>query len=124
MTFETSNDAADPVLENIRGTHDTLSVRRAFGDAYELNGIRIIPVARVAGGAGGGGGQGTKEGESGRGFGTGFGLEVRPVGIYQVRGDSVEWKPAVDVNRLARGGQILGGVVAVCAMLVLLRRFR
>ena len=41
-----------------------------------------------------------------------------------VRDGSVVWKPAVDVNRLARGGQILGGVAIVCATAVLLRRMR
>ena len=33
---------------------DNLSVRRAFGEAYEKNGMLIIPVAIVAGGGGGG----------------------------------------------------------------------
>jgi len=33
---------------------DQLSVRRAFGPAYEKNGLLIIPVALVAGGGGGG----------------------------------------------------------------------
>jgi len=36
----------------------------------------------------------------------------------------VEWKPAVDVNRLAKGGQVLAGIVAVCVTLALLRRRR
>ena len=33
---------------------DDLSVRRAFGTAYEKDGMLIIPVAIVAGGGGGG----------------------------------------------------------------------
>ena len=33
---------------------DNLSVRRAFGTAYEKDGMLIIPVAIVAGGGGGG----------------------------------------------------------------------
>jgi uncharacterized spore protein YtfJ len=33
---------------------DNLSVRRAFGEAYEKDGMLIIPVAIVAGGGGGG----------------------------------------------------------------------
>ena len=33
---------------------DNFSVRRAFGTAYEKDGILIIPVALVAGGGGGG----------------------------------------------------------------------
>jgi uncharacterized spore protein YtfJ len=35
-----------------------LSVGRAFGAAYEMNGALIIPVALVAGGGGGGGSEG------------------------------------------------------------------
>ena len=98
---------------------------RSFGDAYVVDGTTVIPVARVAGGAGGGGGDGVDEsGESGGGFGTGFGLGVKPLGVYEVRGGNVEWKPAVDVNRLAKGGQVLAGIIAVCATLVLLSRAR
>jgi uncharacterized spore protein YtfJ len=124
MTFEQGGDPADPVMENIRGTYDALNVRRVFGDPYQADGVTVIPVARVAGGAGGGGGKGTHEGDTGHGFGTGFGVQARPVGVYEVRGSSVVWKPAVDVNRLARGGQVLGGIVIVCATLLLLRRGR
>jgi uncharacterized spore protein YtfJ len=117
----TIDEARLTVLENIRGARDALSVRRVFGDAYELDGVTIIPVARVAGGAGGGGGEGPSEKE-GSGFGGGFGLGAHPVGVYEVRDGHVEWKPAVDVNRLARGGQILAGVMAVCVALALRRR--
>ena len=86
MTFENGRDPADPVLENIRGTYDAINVKRVFGEPYQVNGLTVIPVARVAGGAGGGGGQGTNGGESGKGFGTGFGVHARPVGVYEVRG--------------------------------------
>ena len=42
-------------LENLLAkTSDSLSVRRAFGTAYEKDGMLIIPVAIVAGGGGGG----------------------------------------------------------------------
>lgn len=123
-TAGTSRSPAD-VLDSIRGTHDSMSVSRAYGDPYELDGVTIIPVARVSGGAGGGGGEGSDdEGSTGGGFGTGFGLHVNPVGVYEVRGDQVEWKPALDVARLARGGQILAGVVAVCVMIVAVVRAR
>lgn len=113
------------VIDSIKGTRDSISVARAYGDPYELDGVTVIPVARVVGGGGGGGGEGTDdEGASGGGFGTGFGLRVHPIGVYEVRGDSVEWKPSIDVNRLAKGGQVLAGVVAVCVTLVLLSRSR
>ena len=42
-------------VENILArASENLSVRRAFGTAYEKDGMLIIPVALVAGGAGGG----------------------------------------------------------------------
>jgi len=40
---------------------DNLSVRRAFGEAYEKNGMLIIPVAIVAGGGGGGTGHNRRD---------------------------------------------------------------
>ncbi len=46
------------VIDTIKGTRDALTVQRVFGDAYELDGIQVIPVARIAGGAGGGAGEG------------------------------------------------------------------
>ena len=42
-----------------------MTVRGVFGDAYELDGVTIIPVARVVGGAGGGGGGGFSRGGGG-----------------------------------------------------------
>ncbi len=124
---DTSRRSANEVLENLRGTRDAMNVRRVFGDAYELDGLTVIPVARVTGGGGGGGGEGTStgdsgKGESGGGFGTGFGLTVQPVGVYQVRDGEVVWKPAVDAGRLAKGGQVLAGIVIVGITLVALRR--
>ena len=87
-----------------------------------MDGCTVIPVAKVMGGAGGGGGEGNKEGESGTGFGTGFGLQAQPVGVYQVRNGEVVWKPAIDVTRLAKGGQMLAAIVTVCATLIILAR--
>jgi uncharacterized spore protein YtfJ len=121
---ETTAESTTTVLDNIRGTHDALSVRRVFGDPVEAGGVTIIPVARVAGGAGGGGGQGSREEENGSGFGTGFGIHARPVGVYAIRDGQVEWKPTVDVTRLAHGGQVLGGIISVCLTVILLRKFR
>jgi len=113
---------ASGVIDSIKATRDSLSVSRAYGTAYELDGVTVIPVARVAGGSGGGGGEGSSDEGSGGGFGTGFGLHVSPIGVYEVRNGKVEWKPTVDVNRLLKGGQVLGGIIAVCVTLVLLVR--
>jgi uncharacterized spore protein YtfJ len=115
MTVTDSTTASfDEVIESIKGTRDVMSVGRAYGAPYELDGVTVIPVARVSGGAGGGGGEGADEEQSGGGFGTGFGLHVNPVGVYEVRGGQVVWKPSVDLNRLLRGGQVLTGIIVVC----------
>jgi uncharacterized spore protein YtfJ len=74
----------------------------------------VIPAAAV--GAGGGGGSGNQSGgESGAGEGGGFGLRARPAGAFVIRNGSVRWQPAIDVNRVVMGAQ----VVAVVALLVL-----
>jgi uncharacterized spore protein YtfJ len=101
------------VQDVIAQARDAMTVKRVFGEPYEKNGVTVIPAARVQGGAGGGGGEGP-EGQ-GRGSGTGFGLSARPVGAYLIRGDEVTWRPAVDLNRIVLGGQI----VAVVALLTI-----
>ena len=106
---------------------DNLSVRRAFGAAYEKNGTLIIPVALVAGGGGAGTsrtGRGNPatgrrpEGEDPahdaapqdpepRDAGGGFGGLVLPTGVYVVKGDQVRWVPAVDTTIVVLGSLIL-----------------
>jgi hypothetical protein len=99
---------------------DNLSLGRAFGAAYEKDGLLIIPVAVVAGGGGGGTAR-TRRGNSAAGpddppgereavhnatpqdagrteTGGGFGGLVLPSGAYVVRGDQVRWVPAVDTT--------------------------
>jgi uncharacterized spore protein YtfJ len=124
MTTESSGTSATTILDSIRGTRDALSVQRVFGDPHEVDGVTIIPVARISGGAGGGGGEGSREQESGSGFGTGFGLRADPVGVYKVRDGEVHWKPTIDVNRLIRGCQVLTAIIAVCISLTVMRRSR
>ena len=99
------------VQDVIAQARDSLTVKRVFGESYEKNGVTVIPAARIQGGAGGGGGEGP-EGQ-GKGSGSGFGLSARPAGAYVIRGDKVAWRPALDVNRIILGAQI----VAVVAFL-------
>ena len=110
------------VADTIKGTRDALTVKRVFGEAYELDGAQIIPVAKVSGGAGGGGGEGGEAEAKEGGYGSGFGLQVRPVGVYEIRDGRAVWKPAVDVNRVVRGGQVLAGIALVCITLTLITR--
>jgi uncharacterized spore protein YtfJ len=98
------------VEELISSARDMTSARRVYGDPYEKNGITVIPAATVRGGGGGGSG-----GDRGEGEGGGFGLAARPTGAWVVEDDEATWKPAIDVNRIVLGGQ----VVAVTAILVI-----
>jgi uncharacterized spore protein YtfJ len=96
---------------------ESFSVRRAFGAAYEKDGLLVIPVALVAGGGGGGEGARSPEGQRPRpasnppddaghgpesavesGSGGGFGGLIMPIGAYVVKGDQVRWVPAVNVT--------------------------
>ena len=45
------------------------------------------------------------------------------MGVYVVAGSTVQWRPALDVNRIILGGQI-AGAVAVTALSRALRRRR
>jgi uncharacterized spore protein YtfJ len=116
-------------VENILArASENLSVRRAFGAAYEKDGMLIIPVALVAGGGGGGTGTARRDGQpaaapagqdaaaqdsSGRtDAGGGFGGLVLPSGAYVVKGDQVRWVPAVDATIIALASLSLVRVLA------------
>ena len=101
------------VRDVIEQAPDDLTVKRMFGEPYERNGVKVIPVARVQGGAGGGGGEG--HGGQGKGSGSGFGMSARPVGVFLIRGSDMTWRPAVDVNRIVLGGQSM----AIVALLTI-----
>ena len=91
---------------------DTMTVKRVFGDPIEKDGVTVIPVAKVAGGAGGGSGtSGEGEGETSSGSGGGFGVRAVPAGVYVIRGAEVSWQPALDVNRVILGGQLVAIVL-------------
>lgn len=112
---------------------DTLTVRRVFGEAYEREGVLVVPVARVLGGTGGGAGTGEMDGSlpgketrghsTGAGGGGGFAARVKPLGVFVIDGTGVQWRPALDLNRVILGGQVVGAV-AVLAIAWASRRRR
>lgn len=94
------------VRQMIEQAKDAMTVKRVYGEPYEKGGVTVIPAARIQGGAGGGQGEGP--GGEGTGSGSGFGLNAKPVGVFVIKGDDVVWRPAVDVNRVILGAQLLG----------------
>jgi uncharacterized spore protein YtfJ len=108
------------VQEVIAQARDALTVKRVFGEPYEKDGVTIIPAARVQGGAGGGGADGAQG--QGRGSGGGFGMTARPVGAFIIRGGELSWRPAVDVNRILLGAQVVAIVALLTARTILKAR--
>jgi hypothetical protein len=41
-------------------------------------------------------------------------VNAKPAGAFVIRGDDVQWRPAVDVNRVILGGQL----IAIAALLL------
>ena len=100
--------------ELVKGYRDAVTVKKVFGEPFEKNGVTVIPAAKVMGGGGGGSGESPDQGQ---GSGTGFGMTGKPVGAYVIRGDSVKWEPAIDINRLITGGLVLAGLSIVLRFL-------
>jgi uncharacterized spore protein YtfJ len=94
-------------LEELVSTaRDAITVKRVFSEPYEKDGVTVITAAGVAGGGGGGGGH-DEHGQEGEGGG--FGVAARPVGAYVIKDGQVQWRPAVDVNRL---------LAVICALVI------
>lgn len=101
----------------LAGAREAMTVACVFGDPVQKDGVTLVPVARVRGGGGGGG----DERHNGGG---GFGLVAAPAGAYVIRDGAVEWKPAVDPNRIVLGGQLVGALALFVAWRLLRRRAR
>lgn len=113
MTATTMKDAH--VLDGLRDMMDHVAVGRVFGTPITQGDAIMLPVAKIGGGAGGGSGTGPAEqGQENGGTGGGMGMSAKPLGVFVLRDGTVRWRPAVDVNRIILGGQL----VAVAALLV------
>ena len=104
--------------ETITTARDAITVKRVYGEPYERNGLAVIPAAAVLGGGGGGG---SERGEHSDGGG-GFGVRARPIGAYVIRGEQVSWQPALDLNRVILGCQLLGLAAILLTHRRLMRR--
>jgi uncharacterized spore protein YtfJ len=119
MTETMRSDTA--VLETIREVVNHATAGTVFGTPISQDRLIVLPAAKVSGGGRGGGGSGgsgsgpaDESSEKGRIAG-GLGLSAKPLGVYLIKDGKVAWRPAVDVNRVIAGGQI----VAVIALLTI-----
>lgn len=105
------------VTEVLSSAKDAITVKRVYGEPYEKDGLTVIPAAAVGGGGGGGTGHDAKGEEN---EGAGFGLGARPVGAYVLQGQHVDWRPAVDPNRMV----MVAGMVLIAYLLTRSRVIR
>lgn len=96
------------VDQMVSGAQDAMKAGIVYGQAIEKNGLTVLPAAKIRGGGGGGG-------DAENNGGGGFGLTAKPAGVYVIRGDTVKWEPAIDVNRIVLGAQITA-IVALLAI--------
>ncbi len=101
------------LTDTVQRTIDGMQPKQVYAEPIERDGVIYLAAAKVRGGGGGGN---DKEGNGGGGFG----LTAKPAGVYVIRDGDAEWRPALDLNRVILGGQI----VAVVALLVIWRIFR
>ncbi|GAA2854874.1 hypothetical protein Acy02nite_73560 [Actinoplanes cyaneus] len=122
------------LLEKAKAATDNATVRRVFGEPIERDGIVLLPVATVSAGGGGGAGKGfagktenpdpAGEPSQGEGSGGGFGLNAKPAGVFILKDGDVTWKPALDVNKIVVGGQVIAVVALLVARSILRRQLR
>lgn len=114
MTQATRKDT--DVLETIRDVIDGAAAGRVFGVPITHDGLTLLPVAKVSGAGGGGGGTSPAEdGHDASGSGGGVATSAKPLGVFVIKEGNVRWRPAVDVNKVIVGGQI----VVVAALLMI-----
>ncbi len=109
------SDADATVLDAVQRAVDDATVGAVFGTPISQDGLIVLPVAKVSGGGGGGTNRGPARHDSPEATSTGggLGMAAKPLGVYVIRNGKVRWRPAVDVNRVILGSQL----VAIAALL-------
>ncbi|WP_231992921.1 sporulation protein [Nocardia seriolae] len=104
------------VEDVLTAARDSLTVKRVFAEPIERDGTTVVVAAAVAGGGGGGGGT---DKECQEGSGVGFGIGAKPVGAFVLKDGRVDWKPALDVNRLVLvAGRVVVAILIAGARIV------
>jgi uncharacterized spore protein YtfJ len=125
------------VLESVREAMDNAVNGTVFGTPINHDGVTVLPAAKVSGGGGGGGGgAGLGSGDAehdvggGSGSGGGLGMTARPLGVFVIKDGTVQWRPALDLNKVIIGAQIVATVALLTIRTIVktrrrrLRRYR
>lgn len=97
-------------------------VKAVFGDAIELDGRKVIPVASVRYGFGMGGGTGPKkeEGDAPGGGGGGGGVRIDPIAFAEIVDGKIKIVPIINVGRLV----VIAALVAAWGIFWMTRTVR
>lgn len=117
MTQVANNDTL--VADALRNIVDHASASAVFGAPISRDGVTVLPVAKVSGG--GGGGNAPDGGTAGGG--AGLGLTAKALGVYVIKDAKVSWRPALDLNKVILGGQIVA-VIALFTIRAILKTRR
>jgi uncharacterized spore protein YtfJ len=118
MTQATHSDTS--VMETIRDVVDAAAAGKVFGAPITHGSMTVLPVAKVSGGGGGGQGTGpTQDGHETGGTGGGLGVSAKPLGVFVIKENTVRWRPAVDLNKVIIGGQVIAviGLLTIRALI-------
>lgn len=112
----------DDLQKRFQEMQEKASVRTVFGEAIELNGRKVIPVASLQYAFGVGGGSGSKkaEGEAPGGGGGGGGVRVEPIAVVEIGDGKLKVEPILNFTRLA----VLGMIVAMWSVFWVSRTIR
>ena len=119
----------EQILNRIGQISERAEVKTVFGEPYRVNGLTVVPVAKVAYAFGFGAGRGTAKGRAaaagaatgedggpaagerlrGEGVGGGGGgrLSVRPVAVLEIGAAETKVRPIVDVTRIVVAALLL-----------------
>jgi uncharacterized spore protein YtfJ len=111
------------VLDTVREVVDSTTTGKVFGPPINRDGITLLPVAKVSGGGGGGGGGAEGDNQAG-GTGGGLGVSAKALGVFVIKDGKVGWRPALDLNKVIIGAQIVAVVALLTIRAVLKARIR
>jgi uncharacterized spore protein YtfJ len=122
---------------------DIMDARMVYSHPITQDRLVVIPAARIIGGAGGGTGRADRgqagrgqadrgqadrgqadqgqadRGENATGEGGGFGVRSVPAGAFVIKDGQVTWRPAIDVNKIILGVQLVGVIALLVARSIL-----
>jgi hypothetical protein len=120
-TMTVGTTAAGPDLADvIRDVRDAAAAGTVFGAPVRQDDVTVIPTALFKAF---GGGESDGEPMGGRPA-SGVRVLTRPAGAFVIAKGRATWRPAIDINRIVLGGQIVAVVALLTIRAIVLARSR